>query len=407
MTTISDTSLAEAAGDRMRLAILVPWITKGRGGTENVGQMMANAMTQRGHEVEVFTFDDDNLPSKWELRPEIGLTRLAESDAKDGDLQMMVEIARFAPDLIVGLHMNSTFRRYVRSAHRLGLPIVLSEHIDPRFPARLKTFDPALRETVMSGATRIHFLVEAFRETVPAGLRDRVRIIPNTTPPASAQAVPGESSGTRTVLTVARLVKRKNVGRLIGAFARIADEAPNWVVRVVGDGPEMDHLKEMSKKVGVSEQVEFVGHVEDVSPHYAASHLFVLPSLFEGFPMSSLEAMAHGLPILGYGICNGINEQIEHGANGLLSSGGVSAGSLSDDMLRLMADDAARAKMGRASFDRYNKLFSNEVIFAAWETLFREAIAAGGRRERQDRITSLEAKLEEMIWGDPDAIHIN
>ncbi len=59
----------------MKICFIVPWITKGRGGTENVGQMMASAMAARGHEVDVVTFDDDRELSHWPLASQaVGLS---------------------------------------------------------------------------------------------------------------------------------------------------------------------------------------------------------------------------------------------------------------------------------------------------------------------------------------------
>ena len=78
-------------GDRkLNIVFFVPWITKGRGGTENVGQMMANAMAARGHRVGIFTFDDDRAPSRWPLRPEINLHYLTEKNSQENDMQIMM-----------------------------------------------------------------------------------------------------------------------------------------------------------------------------------------------------------------------------------------------------------------------------------------------------------------------------
>ena len=123
----------------MKICFIVPWITKGRGGTENVGQMMANAMAARGHEVDVVTFDDDRGPSRWPLAHGITLSYVGEATGLAQDNQLLLTIASLAPDLVVGLHMNRTFLSYVRVTHKLGVPLVLSEHQDPRFPARIGT----------------------------------------------------------------------------------------------------------------------------------------------------------------------------------------------------------------------------------------------------------------------------
>ena len=384
----------------IRIAMIVPWITKGRGGTENVGQMMANAMAARGHHVEVFTFDDERRPPRFDLAPSIALTHLGEAASPENDQQFCTEVARMAPDLIVGLHMNRTFIRYARVAGRLGLPLVLSEHSDPRFPKRLGTFDTHERIVSFSAATLIHLLVDNFVETLPDHLRDRVRVIPNTAGPIAGRAEPGRSEGRKTLLSVARLVPRKQIARLVDAFSAIAEDMADWDLEIVGDGPEMAALQSKACAAGVAHRIRFVGHVDDPGPYYQAAQLFTLPSKFEAFPMSTLEAMAYGLPVVGFRTCNGVNVQVEHHVPGLLSSDGLGGGTYHKDLALLMGDDAARDRLGRASLARTVALFAPSVIEDAWEALFREAVKLGPRITRPSLAAYTASRLDDLIWGD-------
>lgn len=383
----------------MRLCFLVPWITKGRGGTENVGQMMANAMAARGHEVHVITFDDRAEPSRWPLADGITLSHVPEQAGPPQEGQLLMALASVAPDLVVGLHMNRTFLDYVRAARKLGLPLVLSEHQDPRFPARLGTFTPRERMVAFQGATRLHLLTPAFLQTLPAHLQDRARVIPNTVPAAAVPADPGgKNGGPKILLTVARLVARKNLRRLIGEFAGVATAHPDWVLRIVGGGPQRGELEALAERLELSGRVVFPGELEDVYSELACAHCFVLPSLFEGFPMSSLEALAHGLPVVGYAACNGVNMQVEHGVNGLLADHSLEAGSLAAQMDRLMGDARLRRKMGAASLARFEAFYAGEIVFAQWEDLFTEA-AAQAPPPRISLEARLEAELDQAVFG--------
>lgn len=384
----------------MKLCFLVPWITKGRGGTENVGQMMANAMQARGHAVEIITFDDARQPSRWPLAGEIALHHLPEAPETARDSQLMLTLASIAPDLVVGLHMNRTFLAYVRAARKLGLPVVLSEHQDPRFPARLGSFAPHEREIAFQGATRLHLLTDSFVETVPAHLRDRVHVIPNTVPPAPTLADPaGPAGGGRILITVARLVDRKNLSRLIDEFARVAPDHPDWQLRVVGGGPLRKPLAARAGALGLDGRVVFTGELDDVYAELAAAQAFVLPSLFEGFPMSSLEALAHGLPVVGFAACNGLNEQVVHEENGLLAAQALEPGALAVHLDRVMGDAALRARMGAASLARYRAHYANPVIFDRWEALFAEA-AAQDLPPRLATEIRLQAEFERFVFGE-------
>lgn len=389
---------------RLNLSIIVPWITKSRGGTENVGQMMVNAMAGRGHRVQLLTFDDKRQPPRWPIHNSVELRHLPEHNAFEK--QMAVDIARFDPDAIVGLHLNSTFSKYVSVARKLDVPIVLSEHIDPRFPAMIGKFDPRERDVIFSGATKIHLLSEAFRSTLPDYLSNRIRVIANTCEEPKIKSNPRDVSLGGVVLTVARLVPRKNMGALIRAFAGAVSSNPGWKLRLVGDGPERKELEAFARSMGVASLVEFVGHTEQVEQYYQGANLFVLPSLFEGFPMSALEAMSYGLPLIGYRACNGINHQIEHGVNGFLSNGGSSLGSLTEDLRTLMSDGDLRERMGRKSIERFREQFSPEVIHRQWEDLFYEASRSQDCNARPSLARVYEAKLDEIIWGATDVSNL-
>lgn len=394
-----ETAGNNAIANSLRIAFFIPWITQSRGGTENVGQMVANALAQRGHQIHVFTFDDLRAPSVWPLQPGIVLHHLSERTTPADDSQMLIEVAQVAPDLIVGLHMNRTFLRYVECAKRLDCPIVLSEHIDPRFPVRIGSFSREERLIAFNGADRIHLLVDAFRGSLPDFLQDRICVIPNTVPGEFKQAQPGETKGRLRLVTVARLMPRKNIDRLIRTFAAIHSSVPGWTLQIIGDGPEMENLKALAKTLRVGSKVEFVGHTADPHSYYAKAHLFVLPSLFEGFPMSSLEAMAHGLPIVGYAMCNGINVQVKHGANGLLAEITPSSDNLAECLQEVMSDAAMRERMGRESRKRFEEKFSSDIVFSEWENMCRIAIADHKPCSAPSAQSLLEAKLHERVFG--------
>mgnify|MGYP006272267931 CR=1 FL=1 len=385
---------------RLRIGFFVPWITKGRGGTENVGHMMANAMAARGHDVTVFTFEErtDAAP-RWPLDPAIRLICLPEVDDDRSDDQMTMQVASTNRELLVGLHMNRTFVRYVRCAHRLGLPIVLSEHIDPRMPDWIGTFSTEERVAAFAGASHLHVLTDTMKATLPEPLQDRVRVVPNTVPDTDERADPGKTDGPRIVLTVARLVPRKNIALLLKAFAEAAPGNPDWNLRIVGDGPERDALERLAAQLAIEDRVEFIGETDDPYPFYRDAHLFAVPSTIEGFSLVTCEAIAHGLPVVGYRCCNGVNDQVVHGQTGLLSTGGRMIGSFRRDLARLMADDALRARMGAAGRARFEELYSAQAVVPAWERLFIEAAQTPLPQSKIHRAARRTARLEELVWG--------
>lgn len=381
----------------MIIAFIVPWITKSRGGTENVGQMMANAMVIRGHKVHILTFDDACSESKWDLQTGIVLHHLDESSDSLSDSRMLYTIASINPDLIVGLHMNRTFLRYTKCARKLNIPIVLSEHIDPHFPQRINSFTHDERLVAFHGATRIHLLVEPFRKTLPEFMQNKISVVPNTVVEPEITALEDYTDNEKTITTVARLVPRKNISKLIEEFSVVAKRNPEWKLNIIGDGPQRGSLESLAKGKGVKNQVEFIGETKDPYSFLRKTQIFVLPSLFEGFPMSSLEALAHGLPLIGFDICNGINEQVKDGVNGFLVGDCSTPGGMAQALNKLIIDPQMRKRMGEASREIFLRNYSNKIIFDKWEKLFIQAHAEYRTPKKLSQQELLEFKLSELI----------
>jgi glycosyltransferase involved in cell wall biosynthesis len=115
------------------------------------------------------------------------------------------------------------------------------------------------------------------------------------------------------VLAIARLVPQKGLQHLIAAAAHV----PEAVFAVAGEGPERAALEQAAKTAGVSDRFHFLGRRADIPELLAASDVFVLPSLFEGLPVSVLEAMAARTPVVASDV-PGTREAVIDRATGLL-----------------------------------------------------------------------------------------
>lgn len=134
---------------------------------------------------------------------------------------------------------------------------------------------------------------------------------------ARSEALRAELTGSTdrpVVMTVARLSEQKGHRDLIDAAAQIDDV----VFVFVGDGPLSGELRQRCASLGIAERVRLLGARGDVPELLACADLFVLPSLYEGMPLSLIEAMAARVPVVGTDI-PGNNELIDHGETGLLT----------------------------------------------------------------------------------------
>lgn len=118
-------------------------------------------------------------------------------------------------------------------------------------------------------------------------------------------------------LYVGRLTAEKNVDRLIKAFSMV--DGPNDRLVIVGDGYHKPFLKRLSRKLGLEKKIDFAGYQKDTQQFYALADFFVLPTLYEGFGQVYLEALASGVPCIGYaGEFTATAEIIEDGVNGFV-----------------------------------------------------------------------------------------
>lgn len=101
----------------------------------------------------------------------------------------------------------------------------------------------------------------------------------------------------KVVLYVGRFAWEKNPVALIRAFAKL-EQKRDWKLVLLGDGPQLDDMKQLTQTLGVATQVEFKGQVKEVDYYFSRASVYVLPSVLEGFPNALCEAMAFGLPCL-------------------------------------------------------------------------------------------------------------
>lgn len=119
----------------------------------------------------------------------------------------------------------------------------------------------------------------------------------------------------KTIITVGRLVKWKNIAGIIRAIAKVDEDI---VFQIVGDGPETDALKELAASLGIEEKVVFIGRVphKKVLRMLAKAHIFILNSYYEGLPHTVIEALMCNCPTIATKI-KGTNEIAVHNKTAL------------------------------------------------------------------------------------------
>lgn len=243
---------------------------------------------------------------------------------------------------------------------------------------------PLSSRTIARAAAIVAVNEHARKLLVESGApHDRVTVIPPgiDTERFASTGRREESASTVDILTVSRLMKRKNVDVVLRAFSQVALSAPRVRLRIVGDGPERPALMQLGDALGLRTKVTFTGAIPNATVHdeYRRAHVFVNASASEGFATTCLEALASGLPIVSTKV-GGFVDVVEHERNGYLVSS-PTIDELAAALRRLVEDPAlvatmsSRARQDAQRFDwdtgvvpRYIELYEHVALERAGVT---------------------------------------
>lgn len=172
---------------------------------------------------------------------------------------------------------------------------------------------------------------------------------------------------------VARLAPLKGHDVLLRALARLAPTLPRLRAVLVGEGPLADELAALAEELGITDRLVFTGLRRDVGRVLDAADIGVLPSLHEAVPISIIEEMAAGLPIVATDV-GGLPDTVADGEQGVIvPPGDVEA--LAAGIGRLVADDELRRAMGKRGRQRAESEYSIENTARAYERMIESVLA--------------------------------
>lgn len=308
----------------MKIVILVDLFPpKWLAGTEIATYCMAGHLAKRGHEVHVVTSLDEGLP---EESSELGfythrLPRIRNrfASAPVFCIDIVRAIQKINPDII---HVQSLCIAVpaLISKKFYKIPyVVWGRGSDIYLPAVLTKLTS---KTTMKNADSVIALTEDMKQAMQSIYIRDIAVVPNGIElkkymsKAPVNLIKGSE---KRILFVGRLYPVKGVQYLLQAMKIIHEEMPDVKLILVGDGEEREHLESLTDSLEIKECVEFAGRAphEEVQDYMNQAEVFVLPSLSEGFPVTILEAMACGLPIVATRV-RGVPDIVEEGINGYL-----------------------------------------------------------------------------------------
>jgi glycosyltransferase involved in cell wall biosynthesis len=388
----------------MRIGMMADLYKPHMSGVTNSIALNKRMMEQAGHAVYLFTFGDpDFVDDEPNVIRSPGIP-LAETGAYLS-LSYPKRARRLlqSMDLVHAHHPFLSARLAIRYCRPFNIPIIFTNHT--RYDLYAQAYLPLLPDQVgnaflqayMSWLCREMDLVIApsaglERVLVGLGVLSPIVVLPNgidlapfrqPREPLSHESL-GLLPGGVILIYVGRLGPEKNLAFLVRAFAGVASAYPEARLLLVGEGPERDNLEDQVSRSGLRGRVGFTGLVEyaDLPAYLATADAFVTASVTEVHPLSVIEAMAAGLPVLGIA-SPGIEDTIEDGLTGYLSPDDLPA--FTAKMTRLVAERESRREMAQRA-RQASEAYAIERTSSRLMEHYDKLVLERPRRERRGRL---------------------
>ncbi len=209
---------------------------------------------------------------------------------------------------------------------------------------------------------------KSFVSLYPKFLRRKIRVIPNPVFNLSFSISSNNIVNKRKIiLFVGRLDRiQKRPLLLLKSFLIISDILKDWKLYFVGDGDELSTLKAFCSKYQLTDRVFFIPSTIHIYKYYLNSSVFVIPSLWEGFPNALAEAMSYGLPCIGFKESIGVSSLLSSNRGWLVQNS--SADDLASSILNCINDETNQ-KIRSDNSLKYLSRFNVKDILALWSDL--------------------------------------
>jgi glycosyltransferase involved in cell wall biosynthesis len=357
-------------------------------------------LEKMGHSIYVFTFGDENYQDD-----EANVIRSPGIPLLDTGYYINLRYSKKARHLLYTMdlvHVHHPFMsgslaiRYCRSR---GIPIIFTNHTryDLYAHAYLPILGDLISETSMSTYLPVFCRLCDLVIAPSAGMRDvlvqfgvdaPIEVVPNGVDIKPFQQAANKQDRTQFGFTpdqvlliyVGRLGPEKNLSFLLRSFAGTAKAYDHIGLLLVGDGPEREDLQEQAAYLKIDDRIHFAGSVpyEQMSSYLCMADVFVTASITEVHPLSVIEAMAAGLPVLGIQ-SPGVGDTIEDGVTGLLAEEEDLA-IFTAKMVRMVTEHDQRREMGKCAYktaENYAIERTTQMMFQQYQAVVKKA---GGRK---------------------------
>lgn len=339
------------------------------GGAERVISLLANEFDRHGYLVEIIFLKERVV--FYSINPQVKLVVADEECHSKAMWKKMWWLRNYIkqtkPDAVIPFRV-SVYTTTLFSLFGLSVPIVASERIDPHISDPLWNM---LRMLLLPFSSHLIVQTSYIKSYYPKFIQKKTTIIPN---PVRDEVfslphptlIEGCSDKINRIISVARLAPQKNQKMMIKAFAKVADEFPDWQLVIFGEGPLRAELEFLVSSFKLQGRVLLPGRTEHVIEELRKSKIFCLSSDYEGLSNAMIEAICVGLPIISTCV-SGTEDVLVNGKNGFIIPIN-DQDALVHSLRTLLQDEQLRNGMGKNNL-RQAKLFNIEGIYSQWEKL--------------------------------------
>jgi glycosyltransferase involved in cell wall biosynthesis len=303
-----------------------------------------------------------------ELRPQILHTHTAKAGAVGRIAALLAGSAR--PPIVVHTFHGHVLRGYFDPLQTAGFRLL--ERWLATMSTALVAVSPEVRDDLVAlgVAPREKFVVVR----LGIGLEERVRTEQNGG--VEARRVLGIPPDRFTVGWIGRMTGIKRTDDVLVAFRHLRERGVDATLCLVGDGPDRPRVERRAHELGIMRDTLFLGYQEDVARFHATFDAFVLPSTNEGTPVTAIEALAAGRPVVATRV-GGVPDVVRDGEDGFLVEAGATE-ELAERLERLARDAELRERMGKAGRERVLPRYSVDRLCADVDRLYRVLLEAKG-----------------------------
>ena len=361
------------------------------GGSGVVATELGKGLASKGHEVHFITY---NKPARLDFflenlyYHEVSISQYPLFDFPPYESALaskLVDVVRFEELDILHVHYAiphasaAYLAKQILKSYGINIPVVTTLHgTDITLVGKDKTFKPVVTFSIneSDGVTTVSenlksqtlefFDITRDIQVIPNFI-DLTRFVNKNREHFKKAIAPGNE---RIMVHTSNFRKVKNTEDVVRIFHKVSQTIPSKLL-MVGDGPERSNAEELSRQLGISNSVRFLGKQDAVEEILSVSDLFLMPSSSESFGLAALEAMACRVPVISSNI-GGLPELNVSGITGFLSDVG-DIDNMAKNAIHILEDCERLEKFKQAAYD-HAKEFEISQILPQYESYYLQTI---------------------------------